>query len=179
MDLMLARPLVKLTSHHLIAVDDHTHRLADKITFAVHAPADPGLIALRLEREFRRIRRRKRLEEFQPEPDQFMGTAFGDRHISRAHLTIAIPAHFSARSGVGTLKGCFSRRIHLRPWGPSLPVVQIVHLSEHGGRRSGHDGRSRIVEIVRPSYNVDDERNNNDNQTYEDFDNHSRFLLSF
>src|SRR5688572_8862098 len=64
------KPLLEVGADHLVHIHEHAEGLAHEVVLAVHGPGDDGLIALGLEREFRLVRGRERLEEFELDADE-------------------------------------------------------------------------------------------------------------
>src|SRR5262245_47785646 len=141
--------LLELAPEGLVHVDEQENGSAHEVVVAEHAPRHGGAIAVRLERELRRVGRREGLQELELDPDQLVGTAVRDRHAPLADLVVAGPRERGALAGRRALVRVLHLGVELRPRRPRFPLVEVVDLREHRRRRRSDRRRALDTELGR------------------------------
>src|SRR5262249_20023038 len=129
--------LLELATESPVHVHEEEEGAADEAVVTVHAPRHGRPLARGLERELRRVGCLERLQELEPDPDELVRPALGDRHSPLADLAVARPREGCALAGRGAVERILGRRVELRPRRPGLPVVEVVDLREHRRRGRG------------------------------------------
>src|SRR5438105_4920940 len=89
---------LEVRTDHPVQVEEHAHRLAHGAVVTFHRPGHLRARSRRAEREGRRARGGKRLQELEPDGDALGRIGLRDRHAALPYLAVALPAIRCARA---------------------------------------------------------------------------------